>query len=162
MPPQPPQQPQPQQPPRGRTEAWGAGPNQDQPRGRTDAWTANPAQGGPQPGGPQEEAWWDGTAAPPAPPAVEGGEKTKKSRWGRNKDKDAQKSRAADEWATEAPEQPQRRNDEPVNWGNRPEPGERIPEQRKRDPGAFEDLAPLELNLDEEPKEKSRRFLRRK
>ncbi|MGI5244796.1 hypothetical protein [Dactylosporangium sp. CA-139066] len=41
--------------------------------------------------------------------------------------------------------------------------GERIPEQRKRDAGAFDDLAPLELNLDEEPKaEKSRRFLRRK
>jgi hypothetical protein len=42
---------------------------------------------------------------------------------------------------------------------------ERIPEQRKRDmDAAFDDLAPLELNLDEEPKEqgKSRRFLRRK
>ncbi|MFD0582063.1 hypothetical protein [Dactylosporangium darangshiense] len=64
----------------------------------------------------------------------------------------------------ERTERPGRGQDD---WGGpgRSERGgqERVPEQRNREAGAFEDLAPLELNLDEEPKEKSsRRFLRRK
>ncbi|MEV6927140.1 hypothetical protein AB0M46_21920 [Dactylosporangium sp. NPDC051485] len=41
------------------------------------------------------------------------------------------------------------------------EAADRIPEQRKREPGPFDDLAPLELNLDEEPKERTRRFRRK-
>ncbi|MFI5907130.1 hypothetical protein [Dactylosporangium sp. NPDC051541] len=140
-----------------------------------------------------EDAWWDSGA----PPAAESAEKGKKSRWGRNKDKDAGAERddaGNADWAAEATtrwdrgaaksddravgrneERPAgrnddwdrrgereagRRNDDGAGWGNR---GESIPEQRKREVGAFEDLAPLELNLDEEPKEKtSRRFLRRK
>ncbi|MEV8513061.1 hypothetical protein [Dactylosporangium sp. NPDC051484] len=40
--------------------------------------------------------------------------------------------------------------------------GDRNPDQGKWDAAAFDDLAPLELNLDEEPKARSRRFLRRK
>ncbi|HTJ35888.1 MAG TPA: hypothetical protein VL738_21920 [Dactylosporangium sp.] len=225
------------------------------------------------PGG-QEESWWDAPSAEPGKPA-EAAEKPKRSRWGRNKDKDAGKGKApevpaADDWAAGEPgdlsgwatestsrwdrnaprDEPGRRGpsgqpsqqggpapggpgqaglgqagpgyagqpsqggpgyaDRPNQGGPNPagrpgqgepnfgaQPGqagpgfggpsgqgerpgrgqddwggpgrserggqERVPEQRKREPGAFEDLAPLELNLDEEPKEKSsRRFLRRK
>ncbi|WP_433084167.1 hypothetical protein ACQP1P_06780 [Dactylosporangium sp. CA-052675] len=226
----------------------------------TDAWESRPQraprEAAPPPAGRGgEEAWWDGSAqAPVPPPVVDGGggsgEKTKKSRWGRNKDKDKKERSGPEEtagaWASEPGERwdnpgaprngepgnegwdraapsrngepgnegwdraaPSRngepgnegwdraapprneepgnegwdraappRNEEPRNQGweraasRSEEPGhegwnggERIPEQRKREQqqlSAFEDLAPLELNLDEEPKEKTRRFLRRK
>lgn len=136
-----------------------------------------------------EEAWWDAPAAAGPAAVADGSEKVKKSRWGRNKDKDKDKDQGArgveepgNEWATEATSRWDRgapRSDEPRSApaqaprggaAQAPAPrneaargeGERIPEQRKRELSAFEDLAPLELNLDEEPKEKTRRFGRRK
>jgi hypothetical protein len=193
--------------------------------GRTEAWPRGP-EAREQPPAPPEEAWWDGAAGQPAEPPAESAEKPKRSRWGRNKDKDnAGKGKppaaapaddwAAGEsdrggWATDATSRWDRnaardgagpdanRHGQPSQPGHPGQPGqpghpgqpgfpgqpdqrggptrgdddreqdrtgrgERIPEQRKHDAGAFEDLAPLELNLDEEPKtEKSRRFLRRK
>ncbi|WP_433614042.1 hypothetical protein ACQP2P_06625 [Dactylosporangium sp. CA-139114] len=197
----------------------------------TDAWESRPQrpprEDAPPPAGRGgEEAWWDGPAQAPVPPPVAdggggSGEKTKKSRWGRNKDKDKKERNGPEEtagaWGSEpgerwdGPAAPRSaepgnegwdrgappnqgwdgaapRSEEPGNEGwdrgappnqgwdgaapRSEEPGndgwndgERIPEQRKREQqqlSAFEDLAPLELNLDEEPKEKTRRFLRRK
>ncbi|GAA3457542.1 hypothetical protein [Dactylosporangium matsuzakiense] len=172
---------------RGRADQPGTAPSWGQgAAGQAPAGPAPTAQG---PAGAAEDAWW---AAGPAGGAGDGQEKGKKSRWGRNKDKDAAPAARdeSDDWAAEATtrwdrsaakseerparqddwrnddrrieREPARRNDDAAGWGNGPR-GEAIPEQRKREIGAFEDLAPLELNLDEEPKEKtSRRFLRRK
>ncbi|MER7282541.1 hypothetical protein ABT369_49725 [Dactylosporangium sp. NPDC000244] len=189
------------------TQPWEAqAPSRDEPatqawpgrNGRTtDAWESRPQRPAPPPvdnhapaGRAGEEAWWDGPAQAPVPPPVADGgdgspEKAKKSRWGRNKDKDKKERNSPEEtagaWASEPGERWEPaapRNEEPRNEGweraapRSEEPGnegwgggERIPEQRKREQqqlSAFEDLAPLELNLDEEPKEKTRRFLRRK
>ena len=148
--------------------------------------------GGPGPD-PDTAAWWDAEAArAAAEPVAEQPEK--RSRWGRNRKKDQPEPVGEDDWAAEptgrwdereragtASERPMWPAEPTTGYGSDPaadrrptraeshgaRPGDKnpaVPVQRK-DVAAFdEDVAPLELNLDEEPREsgRSRRFLRRK
>ncbi|MFG2036733.1 hypothetical protein [Dactylosporangium sp. NPDC048998] len=172
----------------GRAEAWTGAPDQRGQDARAEAWQGQGAGAG---GGP-EEAWWDGEAkpaevvekpkrsrwgrnkgagkdaAPAAAAAAEpelggasggpGRATEATSRWDRTAARtDAgTPDRVAGGYQDGGYQEGDRRS------GEAEQGGDRIPEQRKRDAGAFDDLAPLELNLDEEPKERSRRFLRRK
>ncbi|GAA2348054.1 hypothetical protein GCM10010170_036280 [Dactylosporangium salmoneum] len=133
----------------------------------------------------------DKSEAKPEAPAGDDWATDATSRWGRGKSEAKAEEPARDDWATEATSRWDRasgrqagREGAAETAGSEPrwergagrdlgreaeqgrdaaevEAADRIPEQRKREPGPFDDLAPLELNLDEEPKERTRRFRRK-